>query len=119
MIDPIDTHADNVVGFRLSGDVESADFAGIARLIEERQRAHERVRLYAELERDGEEELAAFLKRFGYAVRNLRAFEKEAVVSPGPWPETMAALLVKALPALEARRFGADEREQALTWVRS
>ncbi|HSO07084.1 MAG TPA: STAS/SEC14 domain-containing protein [Pelomicrobium sp.] len=119
MIDLIGTDADNVVGFRLRGDVESADFGDVARLIEERQRAHERVRLYAELECDGEEQLAAFLKRFGYAVRNLRAFEKEAVVSAEPWPETMAVLLVKSVPALEVKRFGPDEREQALAWVRS
>lgn len=117
MIEPIPLPIDNVVGFRIDGKISADDISRITDLIEARLKRHQKLRVYAEVERFSGMSVEAFLKDVTFSLRHLRDFEREAIVSDTAWLRTLAGIGGRMFPGIEVRHFSKSEKDEALEWI--
>jgi hypothetical protein len=104
---------------RIEGKLTGDDLEVAIKELESRLKAHERVRVYAEIADISGMTFEAFVKDWTYGLRHLRDVEKEAVVTDRKWIEVLAEWGDALFPSLEVRHFTFDHREEALEWARS
>ena len=107
----------NVVGFRISGRIEDADFDRVAALIEQTLDAHDRVRVYAEIESLDGVSLDALWKDLRFSCKHIRDVEREAVVTDKQWLANLAQISDKLFSGLEVKHFGLDQKDEARDWI--
>ncbi len=117
MIEMIPMEADQVVGLRIRGRIETSDFDEVVALLEQKFERHQKLRIYAEIESIGGMSLEAFFKDVQYSLRNFRRFDKEAVVSDKGWLKAFVSVADKLFPSIEARHFSFEENEKARAWI--
>lgn len=118
MIHLIPTGAHHVVGLRIEGKVTADDLETVVAELEGRLKAHDQVRVYAEIDELSGMTFEAFIKDLKYSVRHFRDVEREAVVTGSVWIERLVDLGGALFPSIETRHFTPERKEEALRWVR-
>ena len=117
MIDMLYVGEGNVVGFRISGRVEDADFDRVAALIEQTLDAHDQVRIYAEIESLDGISLDALWKDLQFSCKHIRDVEREAVVTDQQWLANLAGIGDRLFSGIEVRHFGHHQKDEARDWI--
>jgi hypothetical protein len=117
MIEILAMGGDKVIGIRIKGRVESADFETVTGVIEEKFGGQDRVRIYVEIEDFGGMSLPVFLKDLRFSLKHYKQFEREAVVSDKAWLKTFVTVTDKLFPSIEAKHFSFADKEKALSWI--
>ncbi|MEQ9618476.1 MAG: STAS/SEC14 domain-containing protein [Deltaproteobacteria bacterium] len=118
MLEIIPFEEGNIIGFRLKGRIEDEEFDEALGMIEEKLKNHEKLRVYAEVEKVGGMSVNTLMKDIHFNLRHWRDFEKEAVVSDKGWIETWVKFASRLFPHIEVRHFSFEEKEEAMEWVR-
>ena len=108
-----------VVGVRISGKMEKADIEQVAKTIEAKLAAHDKVSIYAEIESFEGISFEGLVADIKFALPHLHDFDKKAIVSEKRWIEHLVAIGDKLFPSAEVRHFSFDERDEALRWVQA
>jgi len=119
MIDIIHTDADNIVGCRIDGKINTADIEKVANYIEEKLKTNRKLRIYVEVKRLKGISLEAFFKDFKFGIKHFNDFEKKAVVTDKEWMKKAAVIADKLFPNIEVRCFSYEDKEKALEWAES
>lgn len=117
MIEPIPLPVDHVVGFRIDGKISVEDILRVTDVIEARLNRHPKLRVYAEVEHFSGISVSALVKDFSFALRHLRDFEREAIVSDAEWLKKLADVSDRMLSSIEVRHFSKSEKDKALEWI--
>ncbi len=118
MIEIIPFEEGNIIGFRLNGRIEDEEFDEITEKIEEMLEEHNKLRVYAEIEKIGGMSVNTFMKDIHFKLKHWRDFEKEAVVSDKGWLESWVGIADKLFPHIEVKHFSTDEKEEAKEWLK-
>jgi hypothetical protein len=117
MIHLVPTGAHHVVGLRIEGKITADDFQTAVAELEGRLKAHDQVRVYAEIGEISGMTLEAFIKDLKYSLRHFRDVEREAVVTDSAWIEKLVDLGGALFPSIETRHFTPERRDDALRWI--
>ena len=122
MIEIIPFDEPNVIGFRLDGKIDDDSYDRVVVEIQQALDNNDKIRIYAEVKKFGEMSIEKFFEnfkvKFGF-FQELDKFEKEAIVSEKKWIETLVKVSDPLFPSVEVRYFSFEEKDQALTWVKS
>ena len=122
MIETISFEEPNIIGFRLDGKIDDESYDQAVAAIQAALKNHERICIYAEVERLGGMSLETFLEnfkvKFGF-LRQLERFEKEAIVSDKEWIETLTKIGDTLFPGVKVKHFSFDDKDEALAWIKS
>ncbi len=118
MIEAIPFEEGNIIGLRLKGKIEDAEFDEIVRLIEERLKEHKKLRIYAEIEEFKGMSVNTFMKDIHYGLKHWRDFDKEAIVSDKGWLKAWVEISGSIIPGVEVKHFSFEEIEKAKEWIR-
>ncbi|GAA4400092.1 hypothetical protein GCM10023187_12870 [Nibrella viscosa] len=118
MIEGIEFDIPNIIGYRISGHITTADIKPWAELLDATIKEQGKLRLYVEY--DGIEGLTwnAVKEDLKFDINHLSDFEKAAVVTDKTWVN-LPALAANILPNLEVKTFTFAERPQAIQWIKS
>ena len=116
MIELIETD-DHVFGFRATGKLSGEEFDRIVAYIDDKFTRHERLRMYAEIERLGGMSLGTFWKNLQFSLSNYGRIDKAAIVTDLGWVRTFAGLENKLFAKIDVRGFPLAEREAAMAWL--
>ncbi len=117
MIEQVPIPADNVIGFRIQGKINTDDISLITKEIEARLERHSKLRIYAEVDGLAGMTMKALLKDIAFSLRHFRDFEREAIVSDAAWLKKLAVIGDRVVPGIEVRHFYKSERDDALEWI--
>ena len=118
MLEIIPFEEGNIIGFRLKGKLEEGEFDETIRIIEEKLKLHNKLRVYAEIEEFKGMSVNTFMKDIHYSLRYWRNFDKEAVVSDKGWLKTWIGIAGSIGPGVEVRHFASGEKEEAREWIK-
>ena len=119
MLELISTNSEQTIGFAIAGKIESDDIDLVTNAIEEKLKTHDKLRIYAEIDKMQGISVKAFIKDLNFALKHFRDFDKEAIVADGKWWQKFAALGNKLAPATEVKYFSFADKERALQWIDS
>lgn len=117
MIEIIPSVADNVVAFRLAGNIEARDFDLAIPQIEEKLRVSSKLRVYVEVDSFTGISPEALFKDIQFTLSHFWDFEKEAIVSSEDWLKNLAEFANFVLPHVEVKHFSLMNKDEALRWV--
>lgn len=117
MVETVLARAERVVGFRVDGQIQAADFDRIADMVEEKLKSHRKLRMYAEIKSLKGMTLEAFLKDLKFKIKHQDRFEKAAIVSDKEWLREIVAVEGKVLNGIEVKSFTLSEEQDAMAWI--
>ena len=117
MVEIVLTRADRVIGFRVDGQIQTADFDRISDIVEEKLKSHQKLRMYAEIKSLKGMSLEAFLKDLKFSIKHHERFEKAAIVSDKDWLRKIVAVEDKLLNGIEMKSFTFSEEQDAMAWI--
>jgi len=118
MIEIIPFEEGNTIGFRLNGRIEDEEFDEAVEKMEEMLKEHNKLRVYAEIEKIGGMSVNTLMKDMHFKFKHWRDFEKEAVVSDKGWLESWVSIADKLFPQIEVKHFSFEEKEEAKEWLK-
>lgn len=122
MIEIIPFDEPDIIGFRLDGKIDDAGYDQAVAEIQQAIANNNKISIYAEVVKFGGMSIETFFEnfkiKFGF-LKELDKFEKEAIVSDKQWLESMIKLSDKLFASVEVRYFPFEDKEDALTWVKS
>lgn len=107
-----------VLDVRLGGHVTTDDYEAVIPLVESSIEANEEVRLIWDMRELEAVEPLTIWSDVVFDMRHRTKFERIAIVGDLTW-QPWAARLFRVLTDASVRRFGADERNLAESWVRT
>ncbi len=116
MIESIETHRDDIVGFRMDGTVSEVDMKPLFMQLSEKLRLHQRLQLLIEYVDDRGFSLDTLIEDVRYRFGESGVFEKTAVITCRDWLY-QATQLAHELQETQFRSFHYSEKEQALHWI--
>jgi len=117
MVEIVLARAERVVGFRVDGQIQTADFDRIADMVEEKLKSHRKLRMYAEIKSLKGMTLEAFLKDLKFKIKHHDRFEKAAIVSDKDWLRKIVDVEDKVLNGIEMKSFTLSEEQDAMAWI--
>lgn len=120
MIERLHPPAPHVVALRAGGRITAEDVGRATDALDAALAAHDRVSFFVVLDAVGWVDPAALLRDVGYSlgqIKNLPRFHRVAVVTGQGWIRTLVGAEDAALPGVDVRAFGPDERAAAEAWV--
>ena len=118
MIEIIPFEEGNIIGLRLNGRIEDEEFDEVTGKIEEMLKEHDKLRVYAEVEKIGGMSVNTLMKDIHFKLRHWRDFETEAVVSDKSWLESWVGIADKLFPHIEVKHFSFEEKDKAKEWLK-
>jgi len=118
MIEIIPFEEGNIIGLRLNGRIEDEEFDEVVEKIEEMLKEHDKLRVYAEVEKIGGMSVNTLMKDIHFKLKHWRDFEKEAVVSDKSWLESWVGIADKLFPHIEVKHFSFEEKDKAKEWLK-
>ena len=116
MIESIDTHRDDIVGFRMDSTASEADLKPLFAQLSEKLRLHKQLRLLIEYVDDQGFSLDTLVEDVRYRFGPAGIFEKTAVITCRAWLD-QAALLAHELKETQLKSFHYSEKDRALRWM--
>jgi hypothetical protein len=95
MVEIIPFEESNIIGVRLNGRIEDEEFDEITEKIEDMLNEHDKLRVYAEIEKIGGMSVNTLMKDIHFKLKHWRYFEKEAIVSDKKWLESWIGIADK------------------------
>ncbi len=118
MISTFPLRNDNLIGFTIDGTVDQAGLDKLIDLIEDRARAHDKIRLLANIRSvSGWDSLTTFWKNLRAKKELVGKIEKYALLSDSGWVKWMTGPVDWLFPGIEYRHFQLSEGEAAHTWL--
>jgi len=119
MIELIPTNADNVIGCKIDGNINTEDIVRIAEYIEDKFIKNKKLRIYVEVIKLEGISLEALFKDLKLGIKHFNDFDKKAIVTDKEWIKKVAAIADKIFPNIEVRCFSFEDREKALEWAKA
>lgn len=116
MIDIIPTNADNVIGCRIDGKIDTGDIETVAEYIEDKIMQDKKQRIYVELIKLEGISLEALFKNLKLGIKHFNDFDKKAIITDKGWIKKVAAIADKIFPNIEVKCFSFEEK--ALEWAK-
>jgi hypothetical protein len=118
MIASIPFDDENIVGFRLDGEIDEAGVQRVAEEIVAKSAVSGKVRIYGEINNiEGWNNLKAFFTNIQIKFKALGKIEKYAVVSDKKWLENWEKVAEFITPFTDVKLFKTTEREAAIAWL--
>ena len=118
MISTFPLRNDNLIGFTIDGTVDQAGLDKLIDLIEDRARAHDKIRLLANIRSvSGWDSLTTFWKNLRAKKELVGKIEKYALLSDSGWVKWMTGPVDWLFSGIEYRHFQLSEGEAAHTWL--
>jgi hypothetical protein len=119
MIELIPTNADNLIGCKIDGKINTEDIVRIADYIEDKFIKNKKLRIYVEVIKLEGISLEALFKDLKLGIKHFNDFDKKAVVTDKKWMKRVAALADRIFPNIEVRCFSFEDKEKALEWAKT
>lgn len=119
MIEIIPTNADNVIGFKIDGKINTEDMDRIANYIKDKFIENKKLRIYVEVVKLEGISLEALFKDLKLGIKHFYNFDKKAVVTDKEWMKKVAVIADKIFPNIEVRCFSFEDKENALEWAKT
>jgi hypothetical protein len=114
----VENHIDNIVGFTLEGKIEEGEIEAIGKMMEEKLKTHDKVRMYAEIDNlKGYDSASAFFKDMKYTLKLWNKIEKAAIVADPKWIDNLTNLADLLTPG-DIKHFPPAEKTLAMQWLK-
>lgn len=116
MIHILDQSKDDLVAFRISGDVNRSDYDVMLPLLQERIRQHGKIRVYAEVQEVEDFTLRALWEDIKFDITHGSDFSKVALVGDRKWIDWLT-VMAKPFTTAEVKYFDFTQRQLAWEWI--
>ncbi|AWV87910.1 STAS/SEC14 domain-containing protein [Bradymonas sediminis] len=111
--------AENTVGMRVDGKIETPEFEALIEVLEAKMKSQSDLRLYVELVSFKGFSLDAFFKDLKFALSNFNRFKKKALVTDARWMQRVSGVGDKLTPNIEVKAFSFEEKAAAIEWAQT
>ncbi|MDP9349459.1 MAG: STAS/SEC14 domain-containing protein [Gemmatimonadota bacterium] len=121
MLALLDLGVDNLLAYRLDGDVDAADVDRIFKAVDEKLSRHERLRVYAEVHQLSAVTPQALWRDLELSATRLSVLsrtERVALVTDLQWLRQALTLPNPLLSGIQLRVFSLSEQHLAQSWIR-
>ncbi len=121
MLALLDLGVDNLLAYRLDGDVDAADVDRIFKAVDEKLSGHERLRVYAEVHQLSAVTPQALWRDLELSATRLSVLsrtERVALVTDLQWLRQALTLPNPLLSGIQLRVFSLSEQHLAQSWIR-
>ncbi len=121
MLALLDLGVDNLLAYRLDGDVDAADVDRIFKVVDEKLSRHERLRVYAEVHQLSAVTPQALWRDLELSATRLSVLsrtERVALVTDLQWLRQALTLPNPLLSGIQLRVFSLSEQHLAQSWIR-
>lgn len=116
MFDILSLTQDNLIGFRVEGNIEKSDYEKIQALLDKTEREYEKLKLYIEIGKIDGITMQALWQDFKTYFGHVGKLSKVAIVGSGGI-EKMLTKLTNPFVSAEVRFFGFNESISARNWI--
>jgi len=120
MLTLLNLGADNILAYRVDGELNAADIDRVVAALDEKLRDHEMLRVYAEIHQLSGITLQAVWREIEVSLTRLSVIsrvERAALVSDQEWLRRIAAAPNPFLRGMEVRAFSLSEQHLAQGWI--
>lgn len=118
MVEIISMTADNIIGCRIDGKINSDDMNKLISIAEAKLKNNKKLRVYVEVIDLGGISLEAFFDDLKFGFKHFRDFEKKAVVTESGWMKHLSAISNRLFSGIETKCFSFKEKELAKDWIK-
>ena len=120
MLEVIDIGVENAVAYRFGGKITEEEMTTILTIFKEKIEKGEKLIVYQEVVSIGGVELDAMIEKFKFFRDvGLSHFDRIAVVAHTKWLHKLVDLEDKIFPNINMKGFSADEKDQAVEFLKS
>ena len=116
MIQLLEESKDDLVAFRISGNVDKNDYDVMLPVLEERIKQHGKIRVYAEVWDVEDFSFKALWDEIRFDFKHAADFSRVAIVSNQTWMDWLT-LAAKPFTTAEVKFFEFEKRDQAWAWI--
>ena len=116
MFDVLKVTQDNLIGFRVEGKIEKADYEKLQALLDKTEREYDKLKLYIEIGKIEGMTLQALWEDFKTYFGHIKKFSKVAVIGSGGIDKILTKLTNPFVSA-EVRFFSLNESHTARDWI--
>jgi hypothetical protein len=118
MFEILPESTESSIGFKISGEITSADYDALLPKLDEAIAAYGKINLLVLVEDFDFKGLDAAKKDFQFGTHQYRQVEKAAFVSDKKWQGRMIKIMDPFTRHTEERVFEADQLEDAWSWIK-
>lgn len=119
MLEILPMPVDNAIGLKLKGDLSTWDFERVADIIREKEKVHDKIGIYVEVEKFTGISIPTLLEELKFVFKRFDKFDKKAVVGDKDWMENVVKIGNNIFPNIEVKYFSFDEKDKAKSWIGS
>ncbi|MDX5436145.1 MAG: STAS/SEC14 domain-containing protein [Pontibacter sp.] len=116
MLQLLEQTKDDLVAFRISGNVDRNDYNVMLPLLEERIKQHGKIRVYVEVMDVEDYSLRALWEDIKFDFKHAADFSKAAIVGDRKWIDWLT-VMAKPFTAADVKYFDFNERQIAWEWI--
>ncbi|RIJ36915.1 SpoIIAA family protein [Pontibacter oryzae] len=116
MVQLFEQSKNDLVAFRVSGNVNRSDYDMMLPVLEERIRQHGKVRVYAEVQDVEEYTLQALWEDIKFDLKHATDFSKVALIGDRKWIDWLTTM-AKPFTSAKLRYFDYSDRNEAWEWI--
>ncbi|MCX2738648.1 STAS/SEC14 domain-containing protein [Pontibacter anaerobius] len=116
MLQLLEQSKDDLVAFRISGNVDRSDYDVMLPLLQERIRQHGKIRVYAEVQDVEDFSLRALWEDIKFDIKHAFDFSKVALVGDEKWVDWLT-VMAKPFTSAEVKYFDFTQRPLAWDWI--
>ncbi|MFD3000090.1 STAS/SEC14 domain-containing protein [Pontibacter toksunensis] len=116
MLQLLEESQENLVAFRISGNVDKSDYNVMLPVLEEKIQQHGKIKVYAEVQDVQNYSLRALYEDIKFDLKHASDFSKAAIVGDREWIDWLATA-ARPFTTAEIKYFDFSQREAAWEWV--
>ncbi|OKL39270.1 SpoIIAA family protein [Pontibacter flavimaris] len=116
MLQLLEQSKDDLVAFRISGDVSRSDYDVMLPLLQERIKQHGKIRVYAEVQDVADISLRALWEDIKFDIKHASNFSKVALVGDKKWIDWLT-IMAKPFTSADVKYFDFTQRQLAWEWI--
>lgn len=122
MIKEIETGDEKVLGWRLEGKIDEAEYTPVLDALQQKVKTSDHVSIYMEVPKMPGVTAQTVWESLKFGFSNMKEFIKSldrvAVVTDKEWIKNYTAIESRLLPGVEEKGFSFEDAEKAKQWVR-
>lgn len=116
MLQLLEQSKDDLVAFRISGNVDRNDYNIMLPLLQERINQHGKIRVYAEVQGVEDYSLRALWEDIKFDLKHAADFSKVALVGDKKWIDWLT-VMAKPFTSADVKYFDYSQRQLAWEWI--
>ncbi|MFD2246041.1 STAS/SEC14 domain-containing protein [Pontibacter ruber] len=118
MLQLLEESKDDIVAFRLSGDVDKRDYDVMLPILEEKIKQYGKIKVFADVQDVEDLSLRALWDEIRFDFRHAADFKKAAIVGDKKWIDWLT-IMASPFTTAKIKYFEPEQRMHAMNWIKS